>query len=316
MIKHKLKIVAVSLLGIGLVAGEAQVTQADTTVSVDEASASPTRTTAARVSQLPTRFGATIQPRSGQTYRQARIAADRRYGNMQVIRYFDPGLPNSWRKIRSDVGKNRVVISFRASPQAINSGRHDRLMRAWFARVPENRVTWWSYNPEPEDEIESGKYTALQYRRAWHRLDGLADQAHNPVLKSTLALMCYTLAPSSGRSWRSYYAGSAVNVLSWDCYNWGHKRGIYAAPRTSFDKVVRLSRRIGKPWAIAETGSVLVGSDRGSRRAEWLRKVGQYADRHNARFATYFDVKSGPDYRLRDRPSQRAWRRVVNHNYS
>ena len=316
MKKHKLKIIAVSLLGIGLVAGEAQVSQADTTASADGDSPAARTSTAPRVAQLPTRFGATVQPGSGQNYREARVAADRKYGRMEVIRYFDPNLPNSWRDIRNDVGRHRVVISFNASPQAINSGRHDRLFRSWFAHAPESRVNWWSYNPEPESDVSGGQYTARQYRKAWRRLDGLAERAHNPRLKSTLALMCYTLNSTSHRNWRDYYVASAVNVLSWDCYNWGHKRGIYAHPSTSFDKVVRLSNRIGKPWAIAEVGSIKVGSDDGSRRAEWLKKVGRYADRHNARFATYFDVRTAFDYRLRDRPSKRAWRRVVNHNYS
>jgi hypothetical protein len=312
VIRNNIKPTMTALIGLGLVATGVLTSGA---TAIETGDASGTSTSTAAVAEQPTLVGAAIQPVSGQSYRDARIAADQRYGGLEAIRYFDPNLPNSWSKIRSDVGNHPVIHSFRASPQSINSGTHDALFRAWFASAPTDQVNWWSYNPEPEDEIENGHYTAAQYRAAWTRLDRLAGSA-NPKLKSTLTLMCYTLNPYSNRNWRDYYVGAAVDVMSWDCYNWGHKKGIYADPSTSYDKVVQLSRSIGKPWAIAETGSVLVGSDAGAGRAEWLRKAGRYADVNNAQFMTYFDIKTAFDYRLRDTASRSAWSRVVDNHYS
>ena len=308
------KIAMTSLIGLGLVASGALASQATAIETGDTSSGTSTSTTA--VAEMPTLVGAAVQPVGDQSYRDARIAADQRYGNMEAVRYFDPNLPNSWTKIKSDVGDNPVVFSFKASPQAINAGTYDAQLRAWFAGAPTDQVNWWSYNPEPETDISSGRYTSAQYKAAWSRLNRLADAAGNTKLKSTLALMCYTLSPASKRDYRNYYVADAVDVMSWDCYNWGHKQGIYADPSTSFDKVVALSRTTGKPWAIAETGSVLVGSDTGAGRADWLRKVGRYADANNARFVTYFDVKTAFEYRLRDSASRTAWSRVVDNNYS
>lgn len=301
-----------TLIGLGLVVGGVTASKA-TAIGTGDASGSGT--SAAAVPQQPTLAGVSVQPSGSQSYRDARIAADQRYGGVEAIRYFDPNLPNPWTKIKSDVGNHPVIHSFRASPQAINAGRHDAQLRAWFASAPTDQVNWWSYNPEPEDEIENGQYTGAQYRAAWTRLDRLAGSG-NPKLQSTLALMCYTLNPSAKRNWRDYYVGSAVDVMSWDCYNWGHKKGIYAEPGTSYDKVVQLTRSLGKPWAIAETGSVLVGSDTGAGRAAWLKKLGKYADDNNARFVTYFDIKTKFEYRLRDRASQAAWAAVVDNRYS
>jgi hypothetical protein len=311
--RNTIKIATTGLIGLGLVASGVIASQA---TALETGDTSATAASTAVVAQQPTLVGAAVQPVGSQSYRDARIAADQRYGNMEAIRYFDPNLPNSWTKIKSDVGAHSVVFSFKASPQSINAGTYDAQLRSWFASAPTDQKNWWSYNPEPETDISSGKYTSAQYKAAWNRLNGLADAAHNTNLKSTLALMCYTLSPASKRDYRNYYAGDAVDVLSWDCYNWGHKQGIYADPSTSFDKVVALSKTLGKPWAIAETGSVLVGSDTGAGRAAWLRKVGKYADDNNAAFLTYFDVKTAFEYRLRDQASQTAWSRVVDNVYS
>jgi hypothetical protein len=285
-------------------------------LTVDACAASqPTPTNHARSGIRVTTplMGVSVLSSAGHSYRQARRAADKRYGGLRVVRYFDPNTPNPWRVIRRDVGRRPIVTSFRATPADVLSGRQDSLFRHWFGQAPLRRITWWSYLPEPEDDIAGGAYPASDYRAAFAHLSQLASTAGNPNLRSTLILMCYTLSQFSGRDWRDYYAGSAdVDVMGWDCYNDRAPRGVYESPREIFHAAVRLSRRLGKPWGIAETGSPLVGKDTGSHRAAWLRHVGRYARRHHAQFATYFDINWGSvDYRLTDRRSRVAWRAVV-----
>jgi hypothetical protein len=257
-------------------------------------------------------FGVSVLGPAGTSYRQARRAADVRYGGLRVVRYFDPNTPNPWRVIRRDVGRTPVVTSFRASPASVLSGSQDQLFRRWFAHAPEKRITWWSYLPEPEDDIAAGDYSAESYRAAFAHLAQLALRADNPNLRSTLILMCYTLSSYSGRNWHDYYAGASnVDVLAWDCYNDDARQGTYEKPRRIFHAAVHLSHKLGKPWGVAETGSPLVGTDVGAERAQWLQQVGRYVRRHHAQFATYFDIKWNLDYRLTDRRSRHAWRSVV-----
>ena len=255
------------------------------------------------------RFGGTVFERPGETYAQAYQRVTRTYGNLDAIRLFFPGAPSSWRKIRAKVHQTPVVVSFRMDPQAVVSGRYDRSMRRWFATAPTNRPTYWSYWHEPEND----SVNKTTYRRAWRHLDKLADQAKNRQLKSTLILMCWTLDRASGRNWRSYYAGPrAIRVLAFDCYNTGRKSNVYKRPRAILKNVVRLARRVGKPWGIAEFGSTSIPAAGGhAGRARWLRNYASYVQLKGGVFATYFDSHVGYDYRLHDRPSRTAWRKII-----
>jgi Glycosyl hydrolase family 26 len=254
--------------------------------------------------------GAAIQRTAGQTYVQALAKADADLGHLGVVRYFDPNTPNSWASITHDVGQRPVVASFKMPPTDVLNGQYDATLRAWFNGAPTDRRTFWSYLAEPEDDIANGAYTAKQFRNAWVHIEKLAAATHNAQIRSTLTLMCYTLSRYSHRNWQDYYPGAAyVDVLGWDCYNWGAKKGNYAAPADIFAAAIQVSDEAGKPFGIAETGSVLIGSD-GSRRAAWLRDMGSYLKAEGAVFVCYFNVDIGVDYRLRDLPSQAAWRHV------
>jgi hypothetical protein len=255
-------------------------------------------------------FGGTVYEKPGESYREAYQRVSRTYGGkLDAIRMFFPGLPRPWSDIRANVDDTPVVVSFRPSPAAVLSGRYDARLAKWFAKAPRNRPTFWSYWHEPEDDGVNAK----RYRRAWRHLDRLADRAGNPRLKSTLILMCWTLDPKSGRSWRAYYAGKrSIKVLAFDCYNTGRKNGIYRDPRDILRPVVKVARRVGKPWGIAEFGSTVVASDGGEQgRARWLRRYARYVQNHGGRFATYFDSYVGYDYRLHDRVSRDTWKAIV-----
>jgi len=275
------------------------------------------REAAATLTATSPRFGASIFPRPGETYRQAYLRSQHVYGQLGAVRVFYPGLPADWATITSNVGTTPVVVSFKAPPNEIVAGLHDSQLRQWFATAPTDRVTWWSYYHEPENDVATERITAEMYKLAWTHVAALADSVGNPQLRATLTLMCWTTEPASGRDWRDYYAGNAViDVLAWDCYNSAYRKGRYRSPSEMFARPYAAARSVGKPWAVAEFGSVLVAGDNGRGRASWLRSVASYLRSHAASYGTYFDSDVGVDYRLHDRPSRRAWRQIVRSQWS
>jgi len=252
--------------------------------------------------------GATVSLRSGETFAQGVARADRTYGPLKMVRVFYPGLPPSWPGSRADVSNRTVVVSFKALPRDILAGKHDSLFRNWFASVPENMDTYWVYYHEPEDNIEAGDFTAADYRAAWRRLAGFADQANNPRLYATLVLMCWSLSSNSHRNWRDFYPGDdIIHTMGWDCYNYGWKKGTYDDPAGLFGKSIELSRQLGKPYGYAETGSQMASGDNGTRRGAWLRQVADYMRAQKVAWAAYFDSTVGGEFRLLDTPSQLGW---------
>jgi len=99
------------------------------------------------------------------------------FSGLEVVRIFYPGLPANWPG-KVDTGGRPVIVSFKASPDEINSGSLDRRLGDWFKATPRDRTIWWSYYHEPEDNIENGEFTAAAYRTAWRRLVRLAVGWH------------------------------------------------------------------------------------------------------------------------------------------
>ena len=204
-----------------------------------------------------------------------------------------------------------MIVSFKVDPAEVLAGTHDARLRQWFRTAPRNQDIYWTYYHEPEDNIANGDFTAAQYRQAWQRLSGLAAEAKNPRLRATLILMGFSVNPASHRNWRDYYPGKQyVQVMGWDVYN--HKKGGYTPAADMFARVIAVSRGEGLPFGIAETGSDLVAGDTGAQRAAWLRDMARHLTENHAVFVDYFDIDlsshNEPDYRLRDAPSQAAWR--------
>lgn len=279
-----------------------------TSASGAEPTAEPT---AQRTAGARPWYGSSVYRENGETMREAYDRVRRKYGgSLDTVRMFFPGMPGSWSTIRKNVGRTPVVVSFKADPAAILAGRHDAAFRTWFREAPTKRRTFWTYWHEPEND----SVAPSTYRAAWQHLSRLADQAGNRKLKATLILMCWTLDAKSGRTWKSWYPGSkAIDVLGFDCYNVGRKNGVYKHPEDILRPVVRVSRRTGKPFGIAEFGTVVIEGDGGRRgRARWLRQYAREVRQHGGRFATYFDSPvGGVDFRLKDTVSKQAWREVV-----
>ncbi|HEY6740210.1 MAG TPA: hypothetical protein VI076_15310, partial [Actinopolymorphaceae bacterium] len=85
----------------------------------------------------------------------------------------------------------------------------------------------------------------------------------------------------------------------------------YYSAEKQLSTIVETAKEAGKPFGIAELGSVKVeGDSSGEGRAAWIRDLTSYLIEHDALWATYFDIDhdADSDYRLRDRPSIDAWR--------
>ncbi|MFE9956445.1 hypothetical protein [Micromonospora sp. NPDC005299] len=254
--------------------------------------------------------GASIGVQNGESFGQALSRSDRTFGKLRMARVFFPGLPPAWNGSRADVVDRTVVVSFKASPQEINSGKYDSRLASWFASIPRDHNVYWSYFHEPEDDVERGGFTTTAYRTAWKRVAGLANRANNPKLINTLILMCWTLDPKSGRSFDAFYpGGDVIETLGWDCYNWGAKWKRYASPQEIYGEMISKSKALGKPWGVAETGSDLVPGDSGSGRATWIRSMTGFLNGQRPEFVAYYNqVVSQGDFRLLDQPSIQAWK--------
>ena len=265
-----------------------------------------------------TAFGNVVKPLAGETYPQALARSETRYGGkLGVIRYFDSNAPDPWSLLTPQLTNHNAIISFRISPSTVVNGGADALLRTWFRTAPTDRLTYWSYMHEPEDEITSAS-GMMQYRQAWDRISRIEREVeletNNPSLRSTLILMCYTMNPASGRNWTNYYSPGDIDILGWDCYNHGERRGVYGNPTNLYSRAITVSRNAGIPWGMAEFGSRLAAGDTsGSGRAAWLTTVSRYFYNEGALFASYFDTNgAGSDYRLLDEPSRQAWFNVIS----
>lgn len=260
---------------------------------------------------LPTLAGSTIHRENGETAAQALARIDASYGPIRVARIFSPGLPVSWKYLDGLLGDRPAVVSFRATPRSVLSGRYDRALRAWFRDAPTDRDTWWAYLHEPEDDVERGYFTARAFKRAWKHVDRIAARVGNPRLHATMILMCWTPQPGSDRRWRDYVPlHGQVDVLSFDCYAKGQGADEYADPERLFAAGYRAAKAAGAEWAVSELGAVRDPTDDGTARAAWISQAAAWAV-GRARFVTYFDADVGGEFQLTDEPSRAAWAAVV-----
>lgn len=252
--------------------------------------------------------GVSFIPESGESYAQGLTREDNLFGGLEAFRVFYTGAPAAWPGNAGRSGRT-VVVSFKYNPKDILSGSKDAFLKDWFKKAPRDRDVYWVYYHEPEDNIESGVFSAADYRAAWRRLAGLADAAGNSKLHATLVLMDYSLMPQSGRKWKDFYPGAdVIDVLGWDVYNWN--RTSYTPATDLVTRVAAASKAEGKPWGIAEMGSPKLTNDStGSGRAAWLTAMANESIKNKALWITYFDVNyTKADWRLRDAAAQRAWK--------
>jgi hypothetical protein len=283
----------------------------DPTPTPEPTAPTPTPTPTQTSGGVDTKFGASVYQGS-RTWGDALADSHQAYGGMEVVRVFYPGLPSGWPGRAGEVGGD-IVVSFKAPPTEVLSGKHDALFANWFNNAPRDREIWWAYFHEPEDDVEAGHFTAQQWRDAYRRIAGFANAANNPRLHNTVILMCWTVNPRSGRDVNNYFPGAdVVETMGWDCYNSAADSGGFLKPEDMYSKAVAASREFGVGYGIAETGSKLPANDPdGTRRAEWLGTIGQWLEQNDAEFVTYFDSIVGGEFRLLDSKSRTAWHDVV-----
>jgi hypothetical protein len=227
---------------------------------------------------------------SSLTVRQRYDKISAAMGAPKVYRiYFDGLPPASFKGSKADFGVT-VVLSFKAPPAQVAAGAYDAQLKSFFASIPTNRMVWWSFYHEPEDNIENGEFTAAQYRAAWAHLVTLAPK--RSTLKATLILMRWDLT-SKVRHVADYVA-PGLDVLAWDAYvrNW--------SPTISdaYDPAAKVSASYGLGFGIAET-SVDSAVANPPARTTVVQDVVNRARADKAQFVTWFETtKTEGDYRL------------------
>lgn len=306
----------VAALSLAAVAGCAPTTSV--VADVDAGSTTSAATTSVPTAVRPvwagsgTLFGACVWENQGETYPEALARENEQFGPLEIIRVYlsdtDPLAAWSSPQLSSHVP---MQVSFKGDPRVITGGARDAMYAAWFAAAPRDRDIYWTFFHEPDDNIARGEFSAAEYVAAWRHLKQLANRANNPRLHATLSLMNWSLYPESGRRWQDMYPGNdVIDVLAWDVNNLGSAAGRYEEPAALLTPVIAASTSVGKPWAVAEWGSALLGEDSGSERAEWMLRMGAFMRANNALYATYFNSTVGGESRLLDEPSMSAQREL------
>ncbi|CAG7606909.1 carbohydrate binding domain-containing protein [Leucobacter soli] len=290
-----------------------------TVASTTGSDSSDSATCSTRSLPKGTAFGTSISPGTYGTHQKAVDHVDGVFGTtVDTIRVFDGGMVFPWSHSRTKMIAGRdLIMSFRPMPQDVLAGKYDKEFKTWFQQAPKNVTIYWSYIHEPEPLIDQGKFTAAQYRKAWQRIDAIADSVCRSNMYPTLILTGWTASSGSKRDWRDYYPGSKViEVMAFDPYNGVHEpdRDYYATPESLFGSVRAVAKEAGKPWAIAETGSRVIPSDqspKGEKRAKWLTSLAKYSRDNGAVFVTYFHSTRDGEWRLLDKPSADAWKAAI-----
>ena len=274
------------------------------------ASAAPTTAT----SGGGTVFGSTVQLKPQETWDEGIRRVEAYDGRLGVVRVFQ-NVPKI--STMQAVGGRSGVFSFDLPPAQVLSGSYDAEFRAFFAAVPKDHTTWWNYYHEADVAHKQGKLGDLaQFRAASTHVAQLARGAGNTRLKNAVILVGWSANPYSGVHIADYLPTdrSLVDVIAYDNYNDGAIRdGRYGDPTQMIKLDKSAANAVGKPFAVAEFGSVVLHGDNAGR-AAWITKFSQVAAANGAVFASYFDSDQygrGNEFRLLDTPSRTAYHAVV-----
>ena len=262
-----------------------------------------------------TLFGTTVQLDPGERWGTAiaRIESTE-HAPLGVVRIFQQEprpaalLPVSWRS---------GIFSFDLPPDQVLSGEYDQQFRDFFAAAPRDHRTWWSYFHEADVAYQQGRITDLaQFRAASNHVAQLARDENNPVLQNAVVLVGWTANPWSGKDVSDFLPRSDLfDLIAFDNYNDGFVRqGVYGDPTHMIELDVAAAASVGKPFAVAEFGSVVIDGDTEGR-AAYITRFCQVAEANDARFVAYYDSDrygTGNDFRLLDGPSQRAFAAFLN----
>lgn len=230
-------------------------------------------------------------------------AYDRRVRNWgiapETVRLYYTGLP--WGAFPTFPGV--PVASFKAPAAAFAGGDHDDAIRAFLESAAKNgRRKFVAFWHEPEDDIEAGAMTGVNYRAATaHLRDIIRSYAGSGLgLKSCQILMQWSLDPHSGRNVGNYLV-DGLDAIGWDCYP-GLDSGSIS---TDYQRCADATAAIGAPrWMLCETAPNSALHATQQQKADWLGLACQIARDKGCDLFQYFDSTVGGDFRL---TSQAAW---------
>jgi hypothetical protein len=238
--------------------------------------------------------------------------------NPSVVRTFldSPSANWDW-STNSDLNRGKAInVSFKLAPGGVIAGTYDAKLRTFFQTAPAAFPVWWTFYHEPEDNIANGEFTAAQYKQAWQHVWTITQEStvKKANIKSALVLGDWTLDPSSGRDWKTYYPGNAyVDVMSWDLYNFGENDTNAGNDQLIADHLVRrpslaVTQAQGKPYAISE-----LGYNDAATRPAFLTDLAHWAVDNHLVYLTYFDrIGTLGDHRLTDAASIAVWKSAID----
>lgn len=218
-------------------------------------------------------------------------------------RIFLDSIPKNW----NDAGllratpTNPVTVSFKYGTAT--------QLAAFLSGKPAGQKANITYYHEPEDNFTTAAQQS-EYRAAWGNFGPVIRKAGCTPM---LILMAYTLQHGSGRDYHSWYNSSAVDAFGWDMYSHGWKSTktapFYTDPAKLLDTVIAHAKVTGKPWAITETGSPIIPSDKsGSQRATWAGKLASAIKAAGGTAALWWDSGDTGFANELDSQTGKAWR--------
>jgi hypothetical protein len=215
-------------------------------------------------------------------------AFDAAVGRLDIYRGYDTGFHHAtWAQVPAGQRHGTMTdYSFKIPPAQLAVGQWDARLRTFIASTPRN-VVLTNYH-EPENDIEAGAFSAVQYRQAIARLNRLVD-AQNAADRGTrrvsVILMGATFTGLKGRNPANYWPtaadGGSADLISADVYNspngtgtavpLGYTTGAkWKTAAQLLQPVLRFAAQHRTDWAVSEFG-VLEDVHDAARRPQLLR---------------------------------------------
>lgn len=247
---------------------------------------------------------------------------DAAIGPVDIYRGYDPGFAfPTWPATKSAHAHPDAPAydyTFNLPPQDVASGADDAELQAFIASTPADRPYYLTNYHEPEQEIESGMFTAAAFRASEAHLAGLVH-AQNLLdggqRKVSLVLMISTFTGFKKRNPVTYWPTTTdclatvapcdlLDLVSVDAYALPHATGTTGVPigytdgvnwksaSTLLSPAYKWAAAHSTPWAISELG-YLEDVHNPTRRATELTNAVTYAKNNGALFVEYWDSRGG-----------------------
>jgi hypothetical protein len=245
---------------------------------------------------VQTVFGSSAQTYSGETQQAAYVRVGTALGLTNGgFRHYWSGAPStSWPPAPAMAGKVNCV-SFKLDPVQVVAGAFDKTLHAFFASLPTDVDTYWSYYHEADVKVIDGLFTIPQWQAAFRYIYTLSKTHANPHAFGTMILTGWQLASRLP----SYYVGDAYcDAIGIDPYR------ATATQTTSalLDPLYQILKAYPKRLLITETGDTVNATDAG--RASFVRGLSYAEGRFDA--VWYFNSRVGGQFEIDTMPLSAA----------